>query len=73
MTRCFVCGQEATCRCGLKCSLCGKKGQFEERFSLGIYAGRYCSDKCWKASGYRDEGVEGFDPTYAGERLDDDF
>ena len=45
----------------------------EERYSFGIYAGRYCSDKCWKESGYRDEGPEGFDPDYAGERLDDEY
>jgi len=46
---------------------CGKEGQ--ERYSLGIYAGIYC-DKCWKKSGYRKEGPEGFDPAYAGERYD---
>jgi len=42
----------------------------EERYSLGLYAGRYC-DPCWKESGYRDEGPEGFDPTYAGESYEE--
>jgi hypothetical protein len=37
-----------------------------ERYSLGIYAGRYC-DPHWDASGYRKEGREGFDPADAGE------
>ena len=47
---------------------CGKRGGalVLERESLGIYAGLYC-DPCWAASGYRKEGREGFDPTYAGE------
>lgn len=38
----------------------------DERYSLGIYAGKYC-DECWDKSGYRKEGIEGFDPNYAGE------
>ena len=42
------------------------------RYSLGIYAGRYC-DEHWASSGYRKEGREGFDPSYAGERYDDDY
>ena len=41
----------------------------EERYSFGIYAGKYC-DTCWKKSGYKDEGPEGFDPAYAGECLE---
>lgn len=44
----------------------------ETRYSFGIYAGKYC-DECWKKSGYKDEGPEGFDPYYAGENLDDDY
>jgi hypothetical protein len=44
----------------------------EERYSLGIYAGKYC-DEGWKKSGYRDEGPEGFDPSYAGECYEDDY
>jgi hypothetical protein len=44
--------------------LCGADA--EERYSLGIYAGRYC-DACWRKSGYRTEGPEGFDPLDAGE------
>lgn len=39
----------------------------EEQYSLGLYAGRYHDGECWKASGYRDEGPEGFDPMDAGE------
>jgi hypothetical protein len=55
------------------CSTCGKEEEYmEERYSLGIYAGRYCSDECWKKSGYRDEGVEGFDADYAGEHYDEE-
>lgn len=38
----------------------------QERYSLGIYAGRWCS-KCWMKAGYRQEGQEGFDAAYAGE------
>lgn len=41
------------------------------RYSLGIYAGRYC-DPCWEESGYRKEGREGFDPLDAGERYEED-
>lgn len=42
-----------------------------ERYSLGIYAGRWC-DKHWATSGYRKEGREGFDPAYAGETYEPD-
>jgi hypothetical protein len=41
----------------------------ETRYSMGIYAGRYC-DIGWKNSGYRDVGPEEFDPSYAGESLE---
>ncbi len=44
----------------------------EERYAFGIYAGKYC-DKCWDESGYKKEGAEGFDETYAGERYWDDY
>jgi len=50
---------------GCPCSRCGERGA-EERFSLGIYAGRYCP-ACWKESGYRDEPASAFDPMDAGE------
>ena len=45
----------------------------EERYSFGIYAGRYC-DSCWLESGYRDatDPTAEFDPYYAGERLEED-
>jgi hypothetical protein len=49
---------------------CGREGWM--RYSLGLPAGRKCDD-CWDKSGYRKEGREGFDPTYAGERYDDDY
>jgi len=42
----------------------------QERYSFGIYAGRYCST-CWPLAGYRDDS-EGFDPDYAGETLEPD-
>jgi hypothetical protein len=44
----------------------------EERYSLGIYAGKYC-DFHWLRSGYRDEGSSGFDPVDCGERYEDDY
>jgi hypothetical protein len=44
----------------------------DERYSLGIYAGKMC-DAAWKQSGYTDAGPEAFDPDYAGERYDDDY
>ena len=40
-----------------------------ERYSFGIYAGRYCNP-CWKKSGYRDEPASAFDPMDAGETLE---
>lgn len=38
----------------------------DERYSLGIYAGKMC-DAAWKRSGYRDEPASAFDPADAGE------
>jgi hypothetical protein len=40
----------------------------------GIYCTRVC-DKCWKHSGYRvaTEPSYRFDPTYAGESLEEDY
>ena len=50
------------------CSGCGNASDsLAERYSLGIYAGRYCSDECWAASGYRDEPASAFDPADCGE------
>jgi hypothetical protein len=45
-----------------------------ERQSFGCYAGRYC-DPHWKTSGYRDatDPDAEFDPTYAGERIENDY
>lgn len=53
------------------CSRC-QSTNFEIRYSLGIYAGRYC-DKCWKESGYRKDDASGFDPLDAGESYDSDY
>ena len=51
---------------------CGKKGwDVNEQYSLGIYAGRWC-EACWKTSGYRKEGREGFDPMDAGEAYEEE-
>jgi len=41
----------------------------EERYSLGIYAGKMC-DAAWKNSGYRDEPESAFDTADAGECFD---
>lgn len=53
------------------CPVCGKfesyRNEFDEYHSLGIYAGRYCSDHCWSQSGYRDEPASAFDPADCGE------
>jgi hypothetical protein len=53
------------------CCKCGKPDA-EERYSLGIYAGKYC-DGCWDKAGYRKEGAGAFDPLDAGERYEDDY
>lgn len=56
----------------LQCIRCEQhKEDVEERYSLGIYAGRFC-EICWEESGYRKEGREGFDPLDAGENYDED-
>jgi ribosomal protein L37AE/L43A len=56
------------------CSTCGRETTeyLEEYYSFGIYAGRYCNDKCWAGSGYRDavDLDAEFDPAFAGERLE---
>jgi len=61
------------CRaCATQCDIDNKPYQFaDERYSLGIYAMKACDD-CWGKAGYRKEGVEGFDPSYAGESYDSD-
>ena len=48
------------------------KGDAEERYSLGIYAGIWC-DEHWDCSGYRKEGRSGFDPADAGESYEPDY
>ena len=44
----------------------------EERFSLSLYAGRWCAH-CWEKSGYRKDSQEGFDPDNAGEWYEADY
>jgi hypothetical protein len=56
-----------------QCAACGKYREYlEEYYSFGVYAGRYCDDRCWRASGYRDavDPNARFDPADAGERLE---
>ena len=53
-----------------QCHHCKTGRESEERFSMGIYAGRWCLP-CWRTSGYRgacDDDDE-FDPMDAGESL----
>ena len=49
----------------------GKVVEAEERYSFGIYAGKYC-DKHWRTSGYRDatDPYATFDEADAGERME---
>lgn len=61
-----TCDERNACHCQT-CESHPRGPEFaEERYSLGIYAGRMCDD-AWKRSGYRDEGAEGFDEADAGE------
>ena len=46
-------------------------GEVKERYSLGIYAGRWCNSH-WKTSGYRDEPASAFDSADAGETYGDE-
>lgn len=61
----------------LGCARCVDKGIPESetsgspRYSLGIYAGRYC-DECWDEAGCRKEGRSGFDPADAGESYEEE-
>lgn len=59
------------------CGTCGKeksKSEMKEYYSFGAYAGRYCNDKCWSRSGYRDatDPDAKFDPMDAGEVMEPD-
>lgn len=69
---CTACGY--IWRFKYRCSTCGTPDDdyMEERYSFGIYAGRYCSDECWKNSGYRD-ATDIFSELDAGERLEPDY
>lgn len=60
--------------CCRRCLEAGKVSWADEQYSFGIYAGRWC-DTCWPKSGYRDavDPDAEFDPTYAGERIDEDY
>jgi hypothetical protein len=59
------------------CCRCADRGidksEGFERYSFGVYAGRYC-DPCWASSGYRDvdDPTARFDPADAGERMEPD-
>ena len=54
---------------------CAERGcdslEAEPRYSLGIYAGRWC-DEHWATSGYRKEGSAGFHPEDAGESYEEE-
>jgi hypothetical protein len=66
MIKCEAC--EGDSRYHMCCTKCSDQENGEARYSLGIYAGRYC-DKCWDKSGFRKEGSEGYDFLDAGEYL----
>ena len=58
-----------------RCGACGKekpRNELEIQYSFGVYAGRYCDDKCWARSGYRDatDPDARFDPSDAGEVME---
>lgn len=60
------CEERYACRCE-ECSKHPDGPLFaEDRYSLGIYAGRMC-DRAWDKSGYKKGGYEEFNPSYAGE------
>jgi hypothetical protein len=62
----FQCDERYACHCE-ECSNHPRGPLFaEDRYSLGIYAGRMC-DAAWEQSGYRKEGAEGYDYLDAGE------
>lgn len=66
------CLEKYVCRCQ-HCESHPRGPEFaDDRYSLGIYAGRMC-DVAWKASGFRDEGPDGFDAADAGERYEADY
>jgi DNA-directed RNA polymerase subunit RPC12/RpoP len=54
--------------CGRDCNEIG-----QERTSLGLYAGHWCDHHYATAFPYRKAEANGFDPSYAGERYDDDY
>lgn len=60
-----------THKCAARDTEC-KSDEVYERYSLGIYAGRWC-DKHWATSGYRKEGASGFDPADCGEAYDEEY
>jgi hypothetical protein len=52
------------------CHRCETGLESEDRYSFGVYAGRWC-DVCWLKSGYRDavDHSVKFDPSDAGESI----
>ena len=49
---------------------CGEE-EAEQRYSLGIYAGKWCN-ACWGTAPYHKEGPEGFSPDDAGESYEEE-
>lgn len=66
-----TCDERYACRCRVCESHPRGPAWADERYSMGIYAGRYCEEG-WKQSGYRDVDASEFDPAYAGESYDAD-
>ena len=68
--------EEGRCHHKYHCAVCGDGDRYmAEYYSFGVYAGRYCSDQCWKNSGYvdADDPDSDFDPMDAGESMDPDY
>ena len=55
-----------------KCCKPDCKEEGFDQYSMGLPAGRWCEPH-WEKSGYNKGGREAFDPSYAGERYDDDY
>lgn len=58
------------------CRACGNKVDKRDAFegySMGLPCGLFCDEKCFDKSGYRKVDASAFDPSYAGERYDDDY
>ena len=49
------------------CNNCGKLGDWDDYYSLGVHVGRYCSDECWRESDFHDAQVCAYHSLEAGE------